>query len=105
MTWLLHRYRPFTVASLAALAREELARRQVAAYAADLLWLIAGRLSRGGFDLPAPSRFAFAGTRGEPPGRGEPPARDEPPGRNEPTGAQIVAGLRKGLRALGEMTA
>lgn len=88
MTWLLHRYRPFTVDALIALAREELARQRAAVYGADLIWLIAGRLSRGGFDLPAPSRFALQCMGGE------------APREDTRTGAQIVQSLREGLRAL-----
>ena len=89
MTWLLHRYRPFTVGALLALAREELERQRAAAYGADLIWLIAGRLSRGGFDLPAPSRFALGRAGGA------------APRQEEPTGAQILQSLREKLRQTG----
>ena len=58
MTWLLHRYRPFTVAALVDLAKQDIAQRRFAAYAADMAWLVAGRLSRGRFELKAPRQSA-----------------------------------------------
>ena len=61
MTWLLHRYRPFTIAALADLAKQDIADRRFAAYAADMSWLIASRLSRGRLELEPPSRIALEG--------------------------------------------
>ena len=45
--------------ALIALAKQDAADRRFAAYAADMVWLIAGRLSRGRIELDPPSRFAM----------------------------------------------
>ena len=86
VTWLLHRYRPFTVDALLELARHDAAERRVAMYAADMVWLVAGRLTRGRFEVRAPSeiaREAFC-------------AEDR--ARDTRSGAQIVADLAARLR-------
>ena len=86
MTQLLHRYKPFTIAALTALAKQDIADRRFAAYTADMMWLIARRLTRGRFDLQTPSRFAF---EAEERARGKKDMR---------TGKQIVDDLIKQLR-------
>ena len=85
MTHLLHRYRPFTVAALIALAKQDAADRRFAAYAADMAWLIVGRLSRGRLELDPPSRFAMEND----PGAG---AR-----RDTRSGRQIIGDLKAKL--------
>ena len=64
MTWLLHRYRPFKIAALADLAKQDIADRRFAAYAADMGWLIASWLSRGRLELEPPSRMMAQGEPG-----------------------------------------
>lgn len=80
MTLLLHRYRPFTVAALASLARADAIERRCAGYAADLIWKVAQTLAGGDFPLETPGEYAL---RLE--GRGAP--------RDERTGREILKDL------------
>ena len=47
------------MSALIALAKQDAADRRFAAYAADMVWLVASRLSRGRLELDPPSRFAM----------------------------------------------
>ena len=85
MTLLLHRYRPFTVAALTALARQDAADRRFTAYAADMAGLIAKCLSRGKLELDPPSRVMAAN---------DPAARAREDTR---TGRQIITDLKAKL--------
>ena len=90
MTWLLHRYRPFTVAALIDLAKQDIAQRRFAAYAADMVWLVAGRLSRGRFEIKAPSQYAAELDDGNRPER-----------RDSRTARQILGDLKERLLSSG----
>lgn len=59
MTLLLHRYRPFTVAALASLARADAVERRCAGYVADLIWKIAQTLAGRNFSLETPGEYAL----------------------------------------------
>ena len=92
VTWLLHRYRPFTVDALLELARHDAAERRVALYTADMTWLAArlnargSRSASGRFEIQPPSeiaRKAFDGAAHA---------------RDTRSGAQIVADLAARLR-------
>ena len=95
VTWLLHRYRPFTVDALLELARHDAAERRVALYAADMAWLNArlnargSRSASGRFEIQPPSEIAREAFSAE--------TRV----RDTRSGAQIVADLAARLRQTG----
>lgn len=55
---LLHRYQPCSVEALTMLASADSAERQIAAYNADMPWLLCRMLAGKGSRLEAPSSFA-----------------------------------------------
>ena len=73
------------MAALIELYRHDAAERRAWAYAADMPWLIAGRLSRGRFEMRAPSEILRESFEEKP--------------QDTRTGKQIIADLAEKFRS------